>query len=154
MALLPTLYRKESPLEDQMGLHADIQRLLRLCEGDGLTQQFEKLFRYEVDPKLWDMTTREFLVRIDERCNSSQSLFSNAQGSCHAAMPANGTDAAPHFAAPWRVTLALLTCARMYNGIRQAIVSRGLRPRRLHPVACTAQTSHSGLKFIATPLMQ
>jgi contact-dependent growth inhibition (CDI) system CdiI-like immunity protein len=59
-------YRQGAPVEDWMGVRADIHRFLRLHKEDQLTEQFGKTFHHEVDPELWEMTTRQWLLKVDE----------------------------------------------------------------------------------------
>lgn len=59
-------FRNESPPSDWMGVRADIHRLLRFYDGEKLSQEFGRLFSYQVDPALWGMTTRQWLSKVDE----------------------------------------------------------------------------------------
>ncbi|HEX3435659.1 MAG TPA: contact-dependent growth inhibition system immunity protein [Pseudacidobacterium sp.] len=59
-------FRKESPPEDWLGTRADIHRLLRFYNDEELPQKFGELFSHQVDAALWGMTTRQWLLRIDE----------------------------------------------------------------------------------------
>jgi len=59
-------YKKSNPPEDWLGTEADIKRFLRTRDEDQIEGDFVRLFTPGVEPAGWDMTTREWLMKIHD----------------------------------------------------------------------------------------
>ena|ERR1700690_2181899 len=59
-------YRKAQKPEELLGARADIEKFLREHDDSHLTEEFVRRFQPGVDPEAWGMSTREWLLRIDE----------------------------------------------------------------------------------------
>jgi hypothetical protein len=49
---------------------AVIEKLLSRCDHQSLTAEFVRLFRPDVDPEGWGVSTRQWLMRIQELLRS------------------------------------------------------------------------------------
>jgi hypothetical protein len=59
-------YQEHSHPEDWMGVRADIHRFLRRYDDSRTRQEFIRIFGSDIDPELWEPTTRQWLLKIDE----------------------------------------------------------------------------------------
>jgi len=58
-------YKQGTPEDEWGGLRADIKRFIRYS-GEALDREFEKVFNPCIDPKGWNMTTKEWLLKVHE----------------------------------------------------------------------------------------
>ena len=58
-------FKSVTPGAEVLGVKSDIETFLK-NSGNDLDNEFVRLFQPDIDPAGWDMTTREWLMRIDE----------------------------------------------------------------------------------------
>jgi hypothetical protein len=59
-------YKKVYSVEEWRNARADIERFLQGRDDNQLKEDFDRLFQPGVDPEAWDISTRQWLLRIAE----------------------------------------------------------------------------------------
>jgi len=59
-------YKKVYPVQDCHGTRTDIKRFLEARTDLQVKEDFVRIFRPGVDPEAWGISTRQWLLRIDE----------------------------------------------------------------------------------------